>query len=206
MSTNRKEIKTEQGIDKVIKVKYKITRDISEYKKALHYLEELKKYHSVTAEKKRVFKMEEKIKLILNPSETIKYDEDGKYIDTFLIEAKIKFENLVRSYVNFINPKYLEDDEYRKAKYFVSKQDNNINENLDYIPNNKFKVKYIIDDVIYIDSFELKYKKFKGKIIVTKTIKAPFPLEYFSYRSTLAKWNFKRKFKYYISDIKTGLK
>ncbi len=205
MAIKRREIKTEKGIDQLIEVKYKFTKDIDQYEEALNYLEKIKKYHSIIAEKRRVYKLEKKVKLLLNPNQIDKYDENDNLIDTFLEEANKKFESLVKSYINFINPKYLNDEKYKKISFLKTEENNNINQILEYNPNKKLKVRYIIDDIIYIDSFDLIYKKFKGKIIIKKIIKTPFPLEYFSYKSIMAKWNFRRKFKYYVKDIENGL-
>ncbi len=200
----RRELKTEQGIERVIDVKYKFTKDVSEFNRALHYLDNLKKYHSVIAEKRRNYILKKKINLILNPKEINLLDEDGNHLDVFKIEAEKKFENLFKSYLNFVNPMYLEED-YDVINYFQTKSTGNIVEKNKFEKNKKVQFKYIVDDVIYIDEFELKYDNLKAKILVKKSIKTPFPLENFSYKSLMAKWNFKRKFKYYINDIEHGL-
>ena len=177
MCQQNKNYKTEKTIDAIHNVKFKKITNEKEFNESFEYLSK-NVYHSFSEEKQRSVIFINKIKLPL-----------------YKKEPKEFFEDLVNSYMYSIDKKF--DKELLSKKIFFK------GEKLFYkiflIDEIKFFSVFIEDDVIYNDSFYLtsNKKKTQYKIVIKKSMKAPFSL-----KSTSEKIDFKKRSKTYFKKIK----
>jgi len=185
MSQQNKNYKTEKTIDVIHDVKFKKITNEKEFNESFEYWNK-NVYHSFSVEKQRNVIFIKKIKLL-----------------SYKKEPKEFFENLINSYMYSIDKKF--------NKELLSKKTFFKGENLFYkiflINETKFNSVFIKDDVIYNDSFYLisNKKKTQYKIVIKKSMKAPFSLNITSLKSTTAKIDFKKRSKTYFKKIKEGI-
>lgn len=181
---NKKQYKTEQGIEKFHNVKYEKPNSQKEFIKALEELDS-KKYNTLIGERSRIAYFKKNLKI------------------TGTLEIKKqKFESLVKSFLLSISKNFkLEDID--KNMYQIAHD--NIHKII-YIPGERFSCTWIYKDIIYRDEFKLnKLDKFKSKILVMKSMKCPFELSRTSLNSTTIRIMFKNGWKRYIKEIERGI-
>ncbi len=181
---DKKKYKTEQGIEKFHDVKYHLLETQTEFEKALEELDS-NIYTSIGAEKNRMPYFKQSIKIFGTRDKRL-----------------AKFNALCNSFLQSISPE-LNLDVVEKNIY--QKAHNNIHK-IVYIPNEKFTCTWIYKDVIYRDEFKLEnINKPKSKILVMKSMKAPFELSRTSLVSATIRLDFRKGWKKYIKELKEGI-
>ncbi len=230
MATNKNDKKLEntlknqleyKDITSFYKVKFDDPINIDDFQKLEKILDDESnpKYHSRTAETRRLIQKQKIIKL--------KYKKADRYIEIFKIlcnsylyniEKNLDFETvkLLEFYYDEKNRKFYKIDIFNKEYFKTIKMDK---DNKIAIPFH-FSIKFISQDIVYKNEYELifptksiflnsknnYYQYFKvAKIKILRTMKTPFPLELYSIKSIMVRRDFSKQFKNYILQIEKGI-
>lgn len=181
---DKKQYKTEQGIERYHTVEFEKPSTVEEFEKALEKLD-APMYKTIAGEKNRMPYYKKKFPL---------------YGDAKLKNKKM--ESLVKSFLLSISPN-LNIEDVDKSMYQIAHD--NVHKII-YIPGEMFICTWIYKDVIYRDEFKLLNKdKIKSKLQVMKSMKAPFELSRTSINSTTIRLMFKKGWKRYIGEVERGL-
>ncbi len=181
---NRQKYITEKGIDTYHKVEQELIDTKELFEKHLEYLDG-PAYTSIAAEKSRMAYYKGNVKLV------------------GVKETKLKkFESLIRSFLHSVSPEMtlekVEKDMYQLAH-------NNMHRAI-YIPGERFSFTWMHNDVIYRDEFKIvNLDKPTSKILIIKSMKAPFALDRTSLSGNAIRMEFRRGWKVFIEEIRKGI-
>lgn len=158
---------------------------VKKFEEAYNTLFYGKVYKSVSAERKRYLGLKKKIKIFDQYKEKV-------------------FESVVMSFMQNVDPKikYLE---LNKIKYVKNRNTKEINKIEKFKQNDIFEYIFVLIDIVYTVKFQIQKSRKHTYLIVHQSIKAPFTMDILSLKTILGKWDFKRRFKWFVKNIEIGL-
>ncbi len=212
MTTNKRYV-TEKDITsfKAYKIKNKNPTTVKEFEEVLLNLED-QKYYSNTAEHRKIYQRKKKIKVpkVANKRQIKGFENIiNSYLKSFVNDATYN-SLLINDYLFHKKPLRIYKITVIEKEIFKSFKGTE----LVSIPQ-LVEFQYIDNDVIYLDKFVLKFRKIKNKkntinqlmkakITISRSMKAPFPLEYQNINGWMAKRMFRLGFNDYYKEINSG--